>query len=808
MTKGIIKMNTKWMKKNIGLIFIVVLFYGVSSIASAGLFNRGVVLNYYAHTFTWGDADFDGIRNDVDPDDDNDGVPDKKDAFPYNRKESVDTDGDGIGNNADKDDDNDGVPDKKDAFPLDPSASKSFRYCLNQVLTPRAANNKSIFKYFVRTDPRCGFSQKEPDQSKVMPLGTDSDRDGVRDDVQEKIKAKFGKSTAVTNYTMDMAKSFQKVLSGALSHRQVNQQVAQINHLHTCIRNTTNDPEAGGQFILMAQLNTVDRIRKYLKAAAEAFDAEGPPEEKPCDKKARSFNATKVLVANASPKGGGVAKTRSKSSSAFTPRVNPPNLRGYDVIFINGVRTDDEKAGKGEERLEEILGANTVQLEWNKNHFAVQHFDLWVHKRGEIEVDKTGGRGFWQIVGEWLFPPSPIYAPQFTPKDLYTLYTDSPDIGIWAKKDLARMIKTAKNALTKNKKVIIVAHSEGNFFYRNIHKALNQWNSTKTKQCFAGIGFAPLLSSKPGNYNYITSKNDEHINMARKLWPNILKSNVSVPSNYGDYFGHGLLKTYLSHPIPLQLFQKKIKEAVNRLDKSCKTKRPEPLFKSYYSDPRVNPNSGFSYQYSLSEIPVGTKLFIAHEFPYYNSRFKVFTKEKLIVDSYHVDRYSGSKFIGTGWLVDYNPKVHGTKLKIYALTSYNWGTTFYGGSFCIDYEEGFCGDKWVSENYKYAFIDSKYWTCSNHKINGKPVDKKGSYSTSYGAMDYYSADCSCTMRSTGGYLYKCDASYGSPLLNTQKGSKCPMYFHTYSHYGAEYKKACGLADKSGIEIYHNQDYRD
>ena len=127
MTKGIIEMNTKWMKKNIGLIFIVVLFYGVSSIASAGLFNRGVVLNYYAHTFTWGDADFDGIRNDVDPDDDNDGVPDKKDAFPYNRKESVDTDGDGIGNNADKDDDNDGVPDKKDAFPLDPSASKSFR---------------------------------------------------------------------------------------------------------------------------------------------------------------------------------------------------------------------------------------------------------------------------------------------------------------------------------------------------------------------------------------------------------------------------------------------------------------------------------------------------------------------------------------------------------------------------------------------------------------------------------------------------------------------------------------------------------
>ena len=657
--------------------------------------------------------------------------------------------------------------------------------------------------------PVYGDNEESP-QSKVMPLGTDSDRDGVRDDVQKKIKAKFGKNKTVTNYTMDMAKGFQKVLSGTLNNKQINQKVAQINHLHACIRNTTNDPEAGGQFILMAQLNTVDRIRKYLKAAAEAYDAEGPPEEKPCDKKARSFNATNALVASASPKGGGVAKTRSKSSSAFTPRVNPPNLNGYDVIFINGIRNEKFEAGKGKKRLNEILGANTVQLEWNKNHYAVQYFDLWVHKRGEIEVDKTGGRGFWQIVGEWLFPPSPIYITQFAPKDLYALYTGLPDIGIWAKKDLARMIKTAKTALSQNKKVIIVAHSEGNFFYRNIHKALNQWNSTKTKQCFAGIGFAPLLSSKPGNYDYITSKNDDHINMARKVWPNILPANVSVPSGYGDYFGHGLLKTYLSQSVPLQRFQVEIKEAVEKLDKSCKTDRPKSLYKTYDSDPRYNPVGQFQYTYNLSNIRAGTKIFIAKDRIGFNDRFQVYAKRKVIADT---DSPKNVYHKGTGWVINYDPKVHGTKLNIYAYsTSKNphssWGTKIFSGSFCIDHEEGFCDDKYYPEYYEYAFIDSKYWTCSNHKINGKPVDKKGSYTTSYGGMDYYSADCSCTMKSTGGYLYKCDASYGSPLLNTQKGSKCPMYFHTNTYYGAEYKKACSLADKSGIEIYHKDDDRD
>jgi hypothetical protein len=42
---------------------------------------------------------------------DQDGIPDSRDAFPGDPKESVDTDGDGIGNNADPDDDNDGIPD-------------------------------------------------------------------------------------------------------------------------------------------------------------------------------------------------------------------------------------------------------------------------------------------------------------------------------------------------------------------------------------------------------------------------------------------------------------------------------------------------------------------------------------------------------------------------------------------------------------------------------------------------------------------------------------------------------------------------
>ena len=114
----------------------------------------------------WVDTDSDGIGNNADSDDDNDGVTDANDAFPLNEEEWSDSDGDGVGDNADafpqdaneqvdtdsdgigdnsdncleasnanqintdgdtqgdacdSDDDNDGLNDEFDAFPLDPS---------------------------------------------------------------------------------------------------------------------------------------------------------------------------------------------------------------------------------------------------------------------------------------------------------------------------------------------------------------------------------------------------------------------------------------------------------------------------------------------------------------------------------------------------------------------------------------------------------------------------------------------------------------------------------------------------------------
>jgi len=84
------------------------------------------------------------------PDSDGDGVADKYDVFPQDPNEWEDTDGDGIGNNADPDDDNDGMPDDfETTYGLDPFSNDTFEdadgdgYCnLREFLSISNPNNE------------------------------------------------------------------------------------------------------------------------------------------------------------------------------------------------------------------------------------------------------------------------------------------------------------------------------------------------------------------------------------------------------------------------------------------------------------------------------------------------------------------------------------------------------------------------------------------------------------------------------------------------------------------------------------------
>lgn len=92
------------------------------------------------------DTDNDGLLDSIEvtlgtnpliADTDIDGVLDGADAFPLDPSETIDTDGDGIGNNTDNDDDNDGLSDSVEiAYGSDPLDSDSLPVIANGDLAP------------------------------------------------------------------------------------------------------------------------------------------------------------------------------------------------------------------------------------------------------------------------------------------------------------------------------------------------------------------------------------------------------------------------------------------------------------------------------------------------------------------------------------------------------------------------------------------------------------------------------------------------------------------------------------------------
>lgn len=86
---------------------------------------HGVKYELFANLFIGADFDRDNIPDAKDQDDDNDGVSDYADKFPFDPLEQNDFDKDGIGDNSDPDNDNDGVANIDDAYPRDAKCSKA-----------------------------------------------------------------------------------------------------------------------------------------------------------------------------------------------------------------------------------------------------------------------------------------------------------------------------------------------------------------------------------------------------------------------------------------------------------------------------------------------------------------------------------------------------------------------------------------------------------------------------------------------------------------------------------------------------------
>lgn len=222
-----------------------------------------------------------------------------------------------------------------------------------------------------------------------------------------------------------------------------------------------------------------------------------------------------------------------------------------------------------EGRVRQALSDNSVKVDslvYQDNFALEQLIDVYIEKNGDAQQPNIVARALLEMIS--------YKKPQTTPYIKAVVEMNQilkgVEIGPFNTKDLNDMILKIQDDIDHGYRVVIIPHSRGNFFYKNIYQGLDSIQGT----CVSGIGLAPPLSSTYGSYEWITNANDRVINGIRSLYPDTLSSNIFIPllthsELNGDRLGHGIRETYLSYGESQNAFSSHLLAAVASLQTDC-----------------------------------------------------------------------------------------------------------------------------------------------------------------------------------------------------------------------------------------------
>ncbi|MCH8888809.1 hypothetical protein IID26_00055 [Patescibacteria group bacterium] len=227
------------------------------------------------------------------------------------------------------------------------------------------------------------------------------------------------------------------------------------------------------------------------------------------------------------------------------------------VVFGNGINTPEKDAYDLlevlEKRLEAKLPADKFEgLEFNiaYNRTAGILLDLLEAAKDKYLIDATReirdfSIAFWRALGyldilpDWFQEAALESAESLTSASLVN------------DRDLSNHLALYRSSILEGKTVLLVAHSQGNFFANRAYEILYEGSNPITTQSFGIVSVANPSSFVGGNGPYWTLHEDEVIKSvarwsARFLQPPPLVSNIgNDPNAEHDSLTHGFVTSYL-----------------------------------------------------------------------------------------------------------------------------------------------------------------------------------------------------------------------------------------------------------------------
>ncbi|MCO7187404.1 MULTISPECIES: hypothetical protein [unclassified Pseudoalteromonas] len=252
-------------------------------------------------------------------------------------------------------------------------------------------------------------------------------------------------------------------------------------------------------------------------------------------------------------------------TSAFSFRTKAatnkegPRQRERALLYFNGMFTDNDALDINTPAIRSAMSYQFDVFEHvsNENEFTTtQLAEVLAQKRQE--ESHLPEAGFWTNAAYYLLGGVFLEPSGFT-ADLIDEFNQPTD------QDLETMIRTTINYINSGFNVVILAHSQGNFYANSTYNEIARRYGDTFLRHLEVVAVATPSSVTSGGGPYTTNSYDKIINGVRKLRPEHLEpkpANITIPI-IGDKSGHGLGETYIRQD-PLSLAHLESKEKIRQ----------------------------------------------------------------------------------------------------------------------------------------------------------------------------------------------------------------------------------------------------
>lgn len=242
---------------------------------------------------------------------------------------------------------------------------------------------------------------------------------------------------------------------------------------------------------------------------------------------------------------------------------------GTSLYFANGMFNTEREAFESLQALRKAVPGRNFESDPARLKFklAYNHNEKWWRQLFQVARQKFGSdfRAFW------LALRSHIPMPESFKKDYLALIQDVGLLVTPKDSDLETHIRSYQDDIDHRRRVIVVSHSQGNFYAVNARLKLD-FGPFGAGDREARFGYGNLQIATPiggGEAPWLTFEDDRVISLLRKFFdvdaPH-LPAIGSGPPPLRDPFGHNFIKAYLETPESRQMIEHHLKKLARTVE--------------------------------------------------------------------------------------------------------------------------------------------------------------------------------------------------------------------------------------------------